>query len=122
MLSYSKSILNAQENPFIKNMMKVEKMTSLQRVIEVEGVPKIREKEIEISDLIFSKKEMERQNNNSSINLIWKLGNTACGRSIQKLYVIKYSPLSYKQDPEKKHIFFLIISFRKGAEGNGCHF
>lgn len=41
-------------------MMKVEKMTSLHRVIEVEGVPKIREKEIEISDLIFTKKEMER--------------------------------------------------------------
>lgn len=40
--------------------MKVEKMTSLQRVIEVEGVPKIRKKEIEISDLIFTNKEMER--------------------------------------------------------------
>ena len=40
--------------------MKVEKMTSLQRVIEVEGVPKIRKKETEISDLIFTNKEMER--------------------------------------------------------------
>ena len=40
--------------------MEAEKMTSLQRVIEVEVVPKIREKEIEISDLTFTKKKMER--------------------------------------------------------------
>lgn len=48
------------KKPTLKSMMKVEKMTSLQWIIEVERVPKIREKEIEISDLIFTKKEMER--------------------------------------------------------------
>lgn len=88
--------------------MKVEKMTSLQRVVEVEGVPKIREKETEISDLIFTKKEMERQNNNSSIiNLeIQKHCVFLKKQKHQETTCFKYSPPSYKQDLDKKHFFF----------------
>lgn len=41
-------------------MMKTKKMISLQKMIQVEMVPKAREKGIELSDWTFTKKEVER--------------------------------------------------------------